>query len=598
MAGDDRGEYKPRRARPDDGAPEASAPEPSAPTTPEQAGNSEQADNSEQAGNSEQAHDESLVDTGNHSALSNGQTQNSQTQNSQTRNSQAQNDWAENVWAELHRSREHTEVRPAPTHLLTTQQRIAVAQRAERLAELQQLRDRTTSTRISRADRPDIGHRRNTAEPVPLPHRRIQGVVSAVVAIVVVAALATGYLYWSSHRSTPTAARPTQPTTAAVNTNVITDSTMFTPALADTVIKQNWTITADQPADTAGSPVPACLTDSSDKASDDMPTPTQSMIRTLSTSSNGPTALHLVEDYKSAEPAEESFALVAKALGGCNLNGSYIASARVITGLGDEAAAVLLDDPVKDSYRAVVANRTGHLVNVVDVAETKNPPNLDKIANALGRLTDQQCTLATGTCASHPRAEDGPPPVGGDEPGFLALADIPMPTSDHGTWGDLPPGPPADVVTSGCENVDFATLPATSRAARSYILVDTPQGMPTTFGLDEITLTMKSAKAAAKEAKEIGTNIKNCVDREPTAKISNVDTVAGVGADDLAITGSVALVTQKTTAKKSSTFRVGVAAAGTKLVYTFLPRTDNWDLTKSEWSGLTVRAAQRATQVR
>lgn len=477
----------------------------------------------------------------------------------------------------------------------TTEERVAASRRAERLAELQQLRDSTGTTPVHKADRPDVGHRRNTAEPVRRTRRGRSGPVAGIIAVVVVAAVVAGYLYWSNHRGTPAAQPQAAPSpTASINTSIVGDHTMLSPGLAKRVINQAWQIRADQPTGTGDSPVPACLAE----PQDDAPTPSDAMVRTLTTSRNGPTALHLAEAYKSSELASEAFALIAKSLGECNLKGSYIASARVITGLGDQATGILLDDPQKDSHRAVLANRTGRLVNVIDIAETGSTPDLNRAAAALAQLTDQQCTLAIGICASYPQVKDGPPPVGGDEPGFLALADIPVPTSHLGTWGGLAPGSPADVVTSGCEDVEFTNLTATSRAARSYVLVDKPKGMPKTFGLDEITLTMRSDKDASREAKLIAGNIKSCSDRLPTAHVSDTAKVSGTGAEGMPISGSVAMVSQKISARNTSEYRVGIAAAGDKLVYTFLPRTKRWDLTQDQWKGLTVRAAQRATQVR
>jgi hypothetical protein len=476
----------------------------------------------------------------------------------------------------------------------TTEEKIAASRRAERRAELQQLRDSVAGVEVDRADRPDIGHRENVADSAVDAHRRRPALAVGAITVVLIAALTAGYLFWSSHRSSPTTQPPVPSPTAPVDTSMITDDTMLSPSLAKAVIDQSWKVTADQPAGTPDSPVPACLAE----PQDDAPTPAEAQVRTLTTSDNGPAALHLAAAYRSAELATESFALIAKSLGECNLKGSYISSARVISGLGDQATAILLDDPAQNAYRAVVANRTGRLVNVVDFAQAKTGPDLDKAAAALGKLTDRQCTAAIGVCASNPRVGDGPPPVAGDEPGFLAVADIPVPTSHAGTWGGLSPGSPADVVTSGCENVDFTTIPADSRAARSYVLIDKPKGMPDTFGLDQITLTMKSAKAASDEAKLITKNIKNCSDRLPTADVSEISGVSGTGAEETAISGSVALVSQKISANKTSKYRVGIVAAGNKLVYTFLPRTPDWDLTPDQWETVTVRAAQRASQVR
>jgi hypothetical protein len=375
---------------------------------------------------------------------------------------------------------------------------------------------------------------------------------------------------------------------------MVSSRTMVSPEIAGSVADSGWQITADQPATGGNAPVPACLA----ARPADAPTPSQAMVRTLTSGGNGRSIVHLAQAYRTPELATEAFALVAKSLGECDLAGSYIQDARVITGLGDQATGVVLEDPVKHSFRSVVADRTGRMVNVVDAGQTGSAPDIDKVATALAEVTDVQCPIAVGICASDPKTADGPPPIGGDQPGFLAVADLPRPRTGKGTWGGLDPGSPADVVTSGCEDVSFDKLTADNRTARSYILTDAPKGMPKTFGLDEVVLTMKSDADAGKQAKTIASNLRSCEDRLPTATVGKVAAIRGTGADGTAVTGSVTTVDQKVTDKKTSHYRVGIVAAGDKLVYTFLPTTDDWDLTTGQWTTVTIRAAQRATQVR
>lgn len=478
---------------------------------------------------------------------------------------------------------------------LSTAQTVAQSRRAERLEELRTLRDSSDAEATpEKSDRPDFGHRPNVADLQPTSSRRRAGLIGGGIAVLLVLGLVVGFLALGPNRSAP-AAGGDPSSSAAAPASMIGQQTMLTAAEAKTIDGQSWKVQNDQTPGEKHVPVPACL----GAVSKDAPKPAESLIRTLSAGGEGgSTTLHLAQSYKTPELATEAYALMAKALGECQLKGSNISDAKVITGLGDQATGIELENLIKDSHRAVTLNRTGRMVNVVDVAATKSTPGLDKTAHALADVTDLQCTIAVGLCASGVKISDGPPPIGGDQPGFLATADIPTPTSGKGTWGGLEPGSPENVTTSGCENIDFNVLQADNRAARSYVLTDKPKGMPKKFGVDEITLTMRSKSEAADTAKTVVENLKSCDSRLPAASVSDVSTVSGTGASDSKITGSVALVSQKVSESETSRYRVGIAAAGNKLVYTFMYRDGDWDLTKDQWSTLTTRAAQRATQIR
>ena len=61
-------------------------------------------------------------------------------------------------------------------------------------------------------------------------------------------------------------------------------------------------------------------------------------------------------------------------------------------------------------------------------------------------------------------------------------------------------------------------------------------------------------------------------------------------------TGTSYTVTQRISATKTVTFRVGVTAVGTRLVYLLANPSANFDFTDKAWEALVGRAAQRVTQ--
>ena len=116
------------------------------------------------------------------------------------------------------------------------------------------------------------------------------------------------------------------------------------------------------------------------------------------------------------------------------------------------------------------------------------------MADTVAAVTAGQCSTAGGTCGGKVSVKVGPPPLGGDEPGFLAT-------------GDLPPVGGCQLAVDGrtdrvarrgfrglgLRDVNWATVPAETRSARVYLLTDSGKSY---FGLNQIVLTMEGEKAA------------------------------------------------------------------------------------------------------
>ena len=145
-------------------------------------------------------------------------------------------------------------------------------------------------------------------------------------------------------------------------------------------------------------------------------------------------------------------------------------------------------------------------MNVVDAAQPSKALAISAVAKALGQVNNVQCGPAGGECGGAPSVKDGPPPIGGDEPGFLAIGDLPPARAKIAPWMAIPIElPKEEFKGSQCENsVNWATVSAKSKSSRVYLIPDSGKNF---FGLNEIVLTTKDAKAAAKMVDKIKSDL-------------------------------------------------------------------------------------------
>ena len=440
----------------------------------------------------------------------------------------------------------------------------------------------------------------------PLGRRTRLALLVAGVAAVVIVGLAIGYAVLNlgdTPRATSRSAASSAPSGSASPSApespdpdaLLADAVMLTAAQAKGLDKsRTWKIARTQRGVDEDSPRPACL---GADAIEGRPTPQQSVLRLLSsTGKKAPGVLHQADAYATPEEAAQAYAVTAKALGSCSMTGAYIASGHAVTGLGDQAVAEVLvvSTGGKTEFRSLVLNRTGRVINVVDVAQPDKAVSVSAVAKALAASSAAECRPAGGSCSARPTVKEGPPPAGGDQPGFLAIADLPPVGKSTSSWAGTVPGlPDKDFTGSGCETVSWARVEAQKRVQRTYLLQD----QSLTFGLDTIVLTHKSAKAAQTLATKVRNDLESCAKRKLTATVSEPAEVKSTGAAGVATSGWTANVSQKTT-EGTAKYRVGIVSAGAKTVFTFLNPQQELDLSDTEWNRVAVRAAERATQVR
>ncbi len=439
------------------------------------------------------------------------------------------------------------------------------------------------------------------------PKRSRTGLLIGAVAAVIVLGLALGYTVLSlTRQSAAPGVAPSVPASSTVPSGpssspsgpdasaLLTDAMLLSPQIATRIDgDRTWKVQLTQKGKSADSPQPACF---GGDPVEGQPIPQQSLLRVLnSTGKNPPAVLQQADAYATPEEAAQAYAVAAKTLGGCSMAATYIDSGAVVTGVGDQSVGVVLrvsgDTGVE--YRTVVLARSGRALDIVDVAQNGEPVGTDKVALATADVVNTQCRAAAGKCAGGVRVAAAPPPVGGDAPGFLATADLP-PVGSTSWVANKPSTPDSDVLKgSGCERVDWAKESAVTRAWRTYLLQDSPSK----FGLDEVVLTVKNPEDATKLAEKVRDDWNDCEERQLTATVAKPKEFETAGARNAAIKGWTTTVEQKAD-NATSIFRVGIAAAGPKVVFTFLNPQDKLDLNEDQFSQVTARAGQRATQVK
>ncbi len=393
----------------------------------------------------------------------------------------------------------------------------------------------------------------------------------------------------SSSASGPGSAPPTATDPAAV----LADAALLDPTAATQIAPGQWTVALTQRPPAEDAPVAACT---SGEPAEGQPTPQQEVVQLLSQSGkDAPSALHRAAAYGSPEEAAQAYAVVAKTLGGCGSPGTYISDGSAITGLGDQSTGLIANATSggKTQWHSVVLSRSGNVVNLVDAARAGKALGVRGVAAALATVTSKQCDAAGQPCTPEPTVQFGPPPLGGDVPGFLASGDLPPTGKTDESWVATPAEPPSEeFLGSQCETVNWARLDADTASTRVYLVPSS-----TTFGLNEIVLTMKSEKAAEDLVAKIKSDLDSCEKRKLTASVSPPAPVKGVGASGAAVTGWTSEISQKST-QGTQRYRVGIVSSGAKVAYTFLnPLDADYDLPDDEWDKVAVRAGQRMTQV-
>ncbi|HOB06138.1 MAG TPA: hypothetical protein PKM36_12825 [Propionibacteriaceae bacterium] len=407
--------------------------------------------------------------------------------------------------------------------------------------------------------------------------------VAGILALVLV----IGGAVWWFGRATPGPQASSTPTQRASAVAVLTQADLAGVADAGLAVPVGWTVESTTSPVTESVPAPLCLS-----PVPNAPAAAASFQRKLV---GTPAALvHRAEAYETIGDASSVMAVRTSQVGRCANVPVYLSSGAAIKGLGDQAVAVtaVVQDPTP-VHHTVVLVRTGTVIDTIDVWQPSTAIDINNAIATAAAVVGRQCARTGGACVTSPEVTLGPPPSGGIA-GWLTVSDLPRLTPGIGRWTASEPTSTIRVISSQCENVTFATTPATQKRQRTFLL--TEDNVPKGFGLDEVMLDFDTPEAAGAFAKSVIDNVETCTTRVPTAKLGAGATFAGTGTSGEVISGYWRTVSQPTSASTSATFRITVAAVGKRVVYLLLTPSGTYDFSDEAWATLGLRAAQRATQ--
>lgn len=302
--------------------------------------------------------------------------------------------------------------------------------------------------------------------------------------------------------------------------------------------------------------------------------------------------LQTVDSYADVDSATQAYNQRLMQLGTCADDTAVVQSASTVKGLGAAASAVTLKARKGDAIHTVLLVRSNRTVNVFDAATPAAIP-LTVLADTATASLNRQCT---GSECPTAVSVEATVPAAGDPPGYLVPGDLPLLNPGIGKW-DVVDLAAVKALGSGCEGVSLSKVSgATQAGQRTLVLTDDPAAGADVFGLDQVSYTFATAKAAQAFAATLSKNLTTCAPHPLTATLEHTEKVTGTGAKSVALTGQT-WTTSHGVSGKTLVVRVAVVTGGNRVTYVMANPLKKLDFSDAEWTAIALRAGQRASQV-
>jgi hypothetical protein len=244
---------------------------------------------------------------------------------------------------------------------------------------------------------------------------------------------------------------------------------------------------------------------------------------------------------------------------------------------------------------SVAVARTGAVTtSTVGTTVGGAPPSAAQITQSLADAVAMLCARSgSEDCAKRPSYHVVPPPPSGEEPGLLAVADLPPVGRIDRPWvGTDAVGARSNPSATTCDRAGFASSGASPTRSRTYLIPGA--AVPTRFGLSETYGVFPSPRAAARFLSTVRARVGSCEDRNLATTVTGSHTLRrGSPQVDLS---SWNLATEVSDAVDVR-FRVGFVRVGrTVAQVTFAPSARD-DMSEPAFRSLLVRAGDRLREI-
>jgi hypothetical protein len=307
-------------------------------------------------------------------------------------------------------------------------------------------------------------------------------------------------------------------------------------------------------------------------------------------------AVQTVEVSRSTRQATDGFRTTVGWYAGCRLARLQVLDSYRVDNIGDQADVLLLRiwrKPV--TTMSVAVARTGRVTtSTVGTTVGAAPPPAREITQSLADSVAMLCARSgSRECAKSPTYRRVPPPPSGDEPGILAVPDLPPVGRIDEPWVGTDPVPArVNPSATTCDHADFVKAGAVRTRTRTFLVPHAH--VPARFGLSETYGRFRSPHAAARFLARVRGSVAGCEKRDLATTVSHavrrhdVSPQLDLSAWDLATDVSD---------HREVRFRLGFVRVGdTVAQLTFAPSPRD-DMTAAAFHALLVRAADRLREL-
>lgn len=334
------------------------------------------------------------------------------------------------------------------------------------------------------------------------------------------------------------------------------------------------------------------------------PDGTRALVRTFEETdvppaSAGPrTVVQSVELSNSEEEARGAFTTTVSWFAGCKVARLQLLRTHRVVHVADEAYLLTFRVAERPQTTYTVAvGRTGRLTTTLVVsAPGQRSVAPRRTAQLLSTAVGDLCVSpASGTCAPVGAVEPIPPLEAGEEPGLIAVVDLPPVGRVEQPWVGSSPAPanPNPAITT-CDDTNFPRAGAQRGRSRTFVIPEA--GLPPEFGVATSYGVFARPRQAAAALDRSATRIDGCEDRDLASTVRRIAQRAkGQGAKALEL--RVWDVTTEVSEDEQIRFRTALVRAGSRVAQlTFIP-TDGAAMDEETFLQLAERARERLAEL-
>ena len=306
-------------------------------------------------------------------------------------------------------------------------------------------------------------------------------------------------------------------------------------------------------------------------------------------------AVQTVEVSDSAAQAERAFGTTVRWYAGCHLARLQLLRAFRVNGIGDQAHVLLLrawEKPVT-TYSVAVARIGRVTTSTIGRTVGGAPPPPGEIVQSLDDAVSMLCARSGAEeCSPTPTYTPVPPPPSGEEPGILAVVDLPPVGRIEQPWVGTDAAP-AKVNPSAttCDQADFSAAGAVRTRTRTFLIPEAR--LPDRFGLSETYGVFASARAAGRFTDTIARRMASCEDRKLATHVLHPHHNGGVDGMRWWTWDLRTEVTEHETVR----FRVGFVRVGDRVAQVTFAPTPREDMSSEQFRELVGRAGDRLREL-